>query len=212
MEDILDVYQQPYDPQRPVVCFDEKSKELHGTPHGALPPEPGRTACQDYEYDRNGTCNLFLAVEPLRGRRRVQVTARRTAVDVAEFLRQLVDEDYPEAKQIRLVSDNLNTHTVACLYERFTPAEARRIASKLEWHYTPEHGSWLNMAEVELSVLGRQCLNRRIADADTVVREVAAWEQERNAAQVTIEWQFTTADARVKLKRLYPELKVISST
>lgn len=212
MEDILDVYQQPYDPQRPVVCFDDKSKELHGTPSGALPPKPGKTACQDYEYERNGTCNLFLAVEPLRGRRRVQVTARRTAVDVAEFLRQLVDEDYPDAKQIRLVSDNLNTHTVACLYERFAPAEARRIASKLEWHYTPEHGSWLNVAEVELSVLGRQCLNRRIADVDTVVREVAAWEQERNTAQMTIDWQFTTADARVKLKRLYPELKVIGST
>lgn len=143
MEDILDVYQQPYDPHRPVVCFDEKSKELHGTPHGALPPKPGKTACQDYEYERTGTCNLFVAVEPLRGRRRVQVTARRTAVDVAEFLRQLVDEDYAEAEQIRLVSDNLNTHTVACLYERFAPAEARRIASKLEWHDTPEHGSWL---------------------------------------------------------------------
>ncbi len=212
MEDLLDVYQRPYDPQRPVVCLDECSKELHATPHGTLPPDAGKTACEDYEYERHGTRNLFLAVEPLRGWRKVRVTARRTALDFAEQLRQLVDDDYPTAERIVLVLDNLNTHTVACLYERFTPAEAQRIACKLEWHYTPEHGSWLNVAEIELSVLGRQCLNRRIGNADTLVREVAIWEQERNAAQVTIEWQFTTDDARVKLKRLYPELKVISST
>lgn len=212
MEDVLEVYQRPYDPQRPVVCFDEKSKELHATPQGALPIQPGKTACQDYEYARNGTRNLFLALEPLRGWRKVRVTERRTAVDMAEQLRQLVDEDYPDAEQIVLVTDNLNTHTPACLYERFVPQEARRIARKLEWHYTPEHGSWLNMAECELSVLARQCLNRRMADADTLVREATTWELTRNRAQVTIDWQFTTADARVKLKRLYPELKVTSST
>ena len=212
MEDVLEVYHRPYSPKQPVVCFDEKSKELHATPHGGLPIQPGKTACEDYEYERNGTCNLFLAVEPLRGWRKVRVTARRTAVDMAEQLRQLVDEDYPEAERIVLVTDNLNTHTPACLYERFAPDEARRIASTLEWHYTPEHGSWLNMAECELSVLARQCLNRRIADVDMLKRDVAAWEHERNAAQVTITWQFTTAEARIKLKHLYPELKVISST
>ncbi len=212
MEDILDLYQQPYDPHRPVVCFDEKSKELHGTPHGELPAAPGKTACEDYEYARNGTRNLFLAVEPLCGWRKVRVTERRTALDMAEQLRQLVDEDYPEAEQIVLVTDNLNTHTPACLYERFTPQEAHRIARRLEWHYTPEHGSWLNIAECELSVLARQCLNRRIADADILKRDVATWEHERNAVQATIDWQFTTADARIKLKRLYPELKVTGPT
>lgn len=212
MEDVLEVYRRPYDPKRPVVCFDETSKALHATPHGALPMQPGKTACEDYEYERNGTCNLFLAVEPLRGWRKVRVTERRTALDMAEQLRQLVDEDYPEAERIVLVTDNLNTHTSACLYERFTPDEARRIASKLEWHYTPEHGSWLNMAECELSVLARQCLNRRMADADILERDVAAWEHERNAAHVAITWHFTTAEARIKLKRLYPELKVTGST
>lgn len=211
MEDVLEVYERPYDPQRPVVCFDETSKELHTTPRGALPPAPGQTACQDYEYARHGTANVFLAVEPLRGWRKVCVTERRTALDVAEQLRQLVDEDYPDAELIVLVTDNLNTHTLACLYERFAPAEARRIAGKLEWHYTPEHGSWLNMAEVELSVLARQCLHRRIADASTLEREVAAWERERNALRATIDWQFTTTDARLKLKRLYPKLKVTGS-
>ena len=212
MEDVLDVYQRPYDPQHPVVCFDECSKELHATPHGTLPLQPGQTACEDYEYARNGTRNVFLVVEPLRGWRKVRVTERRTGVDMAEQLRQLVDEDYPAAERIVLVTDNLNTHTPACLYERFEPAEARRIARKLEWHYTPEHGSWLNMAECELSVLARQCLNRRMADAATLEHEVAVWEAERNAARGTIDWQCTTADARIQLKRLYPELKIISST
>ncbi len=212
MEDVLEVYQRPYDPQRPVICLDECSKELHATPQGDLPIQPGKTACLDYEYQRHGTRNLFLAVEPLRGWRKVRVTARRTAVDFAEQLRQLVEDDYPDAEQLVLVIDNLNTHTPACLYEQFEPEQARRIASKLEWHYTPEHGSWLNMAECELSVLMRQCLNRRIADADMLTREGVAWEQARNAAQVTIDWQFTTGDARVKLKRLYPERKVTNST
>ncbi len=212
MEDVLDVYQRPYNPQRPVVCFDECSKALHTTPRGTLPIQPGKTACEDYEYARNGTRNLFLAIEPLRGWRKVRVTERRTGVDMAEQLRQLVDEDYPDAEHIVLVTDTVNTHTPACLYERFEPAEARRIASKLEWHYTPEHGSWLNIAECELSVVACQCLNRRLADGATLEREVAAWEQTRNAAQVTIDWQFTTDNARIKLKRLYPELKVTGST
>lgn len=207
MKDVLDVYQRSYDPQRPVVCLDEKSKELRDTPRGTLPAAPGQEAREDYEYARHGTANLFLAVEPLAGRRSVRVTERRTAVDFAEQLRRLVDEDYPDVKQIVLVTDNLNTHRPACLYERFAPEEARRIARKIEWHYTPEHGSWLNMAECELSVLARQCLNRRIGNREMLVREVQAWEAERNAAQVTIDWQFTTADARIKLKRLYPVIK-----
>jgi len=212
MEDVLEVYQRPSDPQRPVICLDECSKELHATPHGALPIQPGQTACLDYEYQRNGTRNLFLAVEPLRGWRKVRVTERRTAVDFAEQLRHLVEDDYPDAEQLVLVTDNLNTHTPACLYEQFEPAQARRIASKIEWHSTPEHGSWLNMAECELSVLTRQCLNRRRADAEMLIRAAAAWEQMRNAAQVTIDWQFTTAEARIKLKRLYPALKTHNSS
>lgn len=207
MEDVLDVYARPYDPKRPQVCFDECSKELHSTPRGSLPIEAGQPQRQDYEYERHGTANLFVLVEPLAGRRRVAVTERRTASDVADQLKILVDQDYPEAEQIVLVCDNLNTHGPACLYERFAPQEARRIAQKLEWHYTPEHGSWLNMAEIELSALARQCLNRRIPDQEMLAREAAAWEQERNTAQVTIRWQFTSEGARVKLSRLYPVVK-----
>jgi hypothetical protein len=212
MEDVLAVYQRPYNAKRPVVCLDEKSKELHGTPRGGLSMRPGRPPRQDYEYARQGVCNLFLSVEPLRGQRRVRVTDRRTADDFAEQLRLLVDEDYPEAEAFVLVTDNLNTHTPACLYECFEPAEARRIASKLEWHYTPEHGSWLNIAECELSVLSRQCLDRRIPDQLTLIAEVAAWQHKRNAAQVTVDWHFTAEDARLKLKRLYPVLKEQIST
>jgi transposase len=212
MEDVLDVYQRPYDSQRPVVCLDEKSKELRDTPRGALSAVPGQEAREDYEYARHGTANLFLAVEPLAGRRTVRVTERRTAQDFAAQLRRLVDEDYADAERLVLVTDNLNTHRPACLYERFAPEEARRIARKIEWHYTPEHGSWLNVAECELSVLARQCLNRRIADCATLVREVQAWEAERNAVEATIDWQFTTADARTKLKRLYPVIKEQNST
>ncbi len=212
MEDVLDVYRRPYNPARPVVCVDEASKALHSTPQGELPPQPGKTAWQDYEYAGHGTANLFLAVEPLRGWRRVRITERRTAVDFAEELQHLVDVDYPAAEGIVLVIDNLNTHTPACLYERFDPAEARRIASKLEWHYTPEHGSWLNIAESELAILTSQCLRRRIPDQETLRWEVTAWQHKRKAAQVTIDWQFTTVDARMKLKRLYPELKSQSST
>lgn len=208
MEDVLDVYARPYDPCHPVVSLDEKSKALHTTPRGCQPATPGQLARQDYAYARQGVCNLFLAFEPLRGYRKVQVTDRRTALDLAEQLRRLIEEDYADAEKIVLVTDNLNTHTPACLYERFAPAHARYLASKLEWHYTPEHGSWLNVAECELSVLARQCLDRRIPDKASLAQEVHAWESERNAAHVTVEWQFTTDDARIKLKRLYPVLKV----
>ncbi len=207
MEDVLDVYHRPYDPRRPQVCLDEKSKELHSTPRGSLSPEPGQPLRQDYEYERHGVCNLFLAFEPLRGRRKVRVTDRRTKQDFAEQLRLLADEDYPEAERIVLVVDNLNTHGPGALYERFTPEEAHRLAAKFEWHYTPEHGSWLNVAECELAVLTRQCLDQRIPDKDTLIREVAAWETRRQRASVKVDWQFTTADARIKLKRLYPIVK-----
>lgn len=207
MEDVLDVYQRPYDVQRPVVCLDETSKELRETPRGNLTLEPGQPERQDYEYTRHGVCNLFMAVEPLGGHRKVRVTDRRTAQDFAEQLRVLVEEEYPDAEVIVLVTDNLNTHKPACLYERFEPAQARHIASKLEWHYTPEHGSWLNIAECELSVLNRQCLDRRISDKSALEHEVAAWETQRNAAYVKVDWQFTTSEARIKLKRLYPILK-----
>ena len=207
MEDVLDVYARTYDAKRPLVCLDEASKELHDTPWGTLPMKSGHLQRQDYEYARNGVCNLFLAIEPLRGRRKVRVTDRRTAQDFAEQLRILVDEDYPDADMLVLVVDNLNTHGPACLYECFEPAEARRIAQKIEWHYTPEHGSWLNIAECELSVLNSQCLRRRIPDKASLIREVSAWEQRRNAAHAGVDWQFTAADARIKLKRLYPVLK-----
>ena len=207
MEDVLDVYARPYDAKRPLVCLDEASKELHDTPRGTLPLEPGQPHRQDYEYERHGVCNLFLSIEPLSGRRKVRVTDRRTAQDFAEQLRVLVDEDYPDADMVVLVVDNLNTHGPACLYERFEPATARHISTKLEWHHTPEHGSWLNIAGCELSVLARQCLNQRLPDKAALIREVAAWEQRRNAAYAGVDWQFTAADARIKLKRLYPVLK-----
>jgi hypothetical protein len=207
MEDILALYAAPYEAERPVVCIDEKSKELHSTPHGQIALEPGSGARQDYEYQRNGTANLFLSIEPLAGRRRVRVTDRRTSADFADELRILSDEDYPEADVIRLVADNLNTHGAWCLYERFEPAEARRIASRFEWHYTPEHASWLNVAELELSVFARQCLNRRIEDKDKLIREAATWNADRNARHKAIDWQFTAENARVKLKRLYPIVK-----
>lgn len=212
MEDVLAVYVRPYNPKRPVVCLDESSKELHGTPRGSLPMASGQPLREDYEYERHGVCNLFLAIEPLAGRRKVRVTDRRTAQDFAEQLRALVDEDYADAEVIVLVVDNLNTHGPACLYERFEPAEARRIAEKIEWHYTPEHGSWLNVAECELSVLASQCLSRRIPDKPTLVREIAAWEARRHAAQGSVDWQFTAEDARIKLRRLYPVLKEQNAT
>lgn len=207
MEEVLAVYARPYDPRRPLLCVDEASKELHADGRPAQAAAPGRPARQDYEYVRHGTGNLFVWVEPLVGQRGVQVTAQRTSVDFAELVRYLVEEQYPEADQLVLVVDNLNTHGPWALYEAFPPEQAQRIAEKIEWHYTPEHGSWLNMAEIEIGVLRGQCLDRRIADRATLAAEVAAWVEERNAAQVTIDWQFTTAEARIKLKRLYPVRK-----
>jgi len=204
MEDVLDVYHRSYDPRFPVICLDETSKQLVGEVRPALAMEPGKPERFDSRYRRNGTCNLFLACEPLRGWRHVAVTSRRTKLDFAEFLRRLIDVHYPEAEQIVLVLDNLNTHTPGSLYEAFEPAEAKRLCDRLEIHHTPKHGSWLNIAECELSVLSAQCTDRRLADEDALRREVAAWEQERNAKQVTVDWQFTTDDARTKLKRLYP--------
>jgi hypothetical protein len=205
MEDILDVYERPYDPARPVICIDEKPKQLLGTPNGSIPAAPGRRERIDSEYERNGKINIFAWIEPLTGRRSADVTDRRTAVDFAEQLKDITDT-YSDAEKIVLVSDNLNTHCAASLYERYEPAEAHRIANKIEWHYTPEHGSWLNIAEIELSILSRQCLNRRIADKNILLREVSAYNQWRNHTPTTIDWQFTTADARIKLKRLYPKI------
>lgn len=207
MEDVLDVYQRPYDPKRPVVALDEASKELRATPRGSLALEPGQPIRQDYEYERHGVANLFLAIEPLRGCRSVRVAERRTKRDFAKQLSLLSDVDYPDADLIVLVVDNLNTHGPGALYETFEPAEAHRLAARFEWHYTPEHGSWLNVAECELSVLAAQCLDRCIPDRDTLTREVAAWEARRNKACVKVVWQFTTADARIKLRRLYPVIK-----
>jgi hypothetical protein len=204
MEDVLAVYERPYDPKHPVVCVDETNKTLHDTPHGIVPIESGQPQRQDYEYDRNGKANIFMAVEPLAGKRQVSVTDQRTNQDFAEFLRYLSDETYPDVEAIVLVTDNLNTHTPACFYERFEPVEARRLTQRFEWHYTPEHGSWLNMAEIELSILSRQCTNRRISNKETLIEEVSAWEHDRNNVNVQIDWQFTAADARIKLKRLYP--------
>jgi hypothetical protein len=208
MEDVIEVYHRPRDPERPVVCVDEGGKQLVGDVRPPLPVRAGSPAKEDYEYVRNGVANLFLAFEPLAGRRVVEVTERRTAVDFARFLKHLLDVVYPSARRLVLVTDNLNTHGTGSLYEAFEPAEARRLAERIEWHYTPKHGSWLNMAEIELSVLARQCLDRRIPDRETLAREVAAWETKRNAAEVVADWQFTTADARVKLKRLYPTIQL----
>jgi transposase len=207
MEDVLEVYHRPHDPRRPVVCLDERSKTLRETPRGSLPARPGQGTRQDYEYRRHGTCNVFLSVEPLTGKRQVSVTQRRTLLDFADQLRLLSDDLYADADKIVLVVDNLNTHTPAALYERFAPSQARRLASRFEWHFTPEHGSWLNMAECELSVLSRQCLNRRLATIEDVTRETAAWQARRSQLNATIRWHFTTADARIKLRRLYPEIK-----
>lgn len=211
LEDTLEVYQRPYDAHRPLVCFDEATKQLVKEVRGPLPAAPGRLERSDYEYERNGTGNLFMMCEPLVGQREVLVTERRTAVDYATAIQHLVDICYPQAEKIILVQDNLNTHKLASLYEAFPPEEARRLIAKLEVHYTPKHGSWLNMAEVELGVLRRQCLDCRIPDLATLVHGVTAWQRDRNAAQVKVNWQFTTADARVKLKRLYPILEPVKS-
>ena len=204
MEDVLDLYAEPYDPQRPVVCFDETSTQLLAETRPALPPRPGVPLRQDYEYRREGTRNLFLACEPLAGWRQVAVTERRTMQDFARQMRWLADEAYPEAEVIRVVLDNLNTHRTASLYETFPAEEARRIARRLEFHYTPKHGSWLNMAEIEFSVLSRSCLKQRLPSEEALRREVDALVTERNAAKATINWRFNTRDARYKLRRLYP--------
>jgi hypothetical protein len=204
MEDVLEVYHRPYDEARPLVCLDEASKQLVGEVIEPIPAEPGQPERFDYEYIRNGTANLFMVTMPLTGWRAVHVTERRTALDFAEVVRWLVEEVHEEAEKVVLVMDNLNTHKLASLYEAFPPERARRIADRLEIHHTPKHGSWLNMAEIELSVLSRQCLDRRIESAEDLRREVEAWEEDRNERMVGIEWQFTTADARIKLHRLYP--------
>lgn len=212
MEDVLEVYHRPYDPRYPQVCLDELNKQLFREVRTPLPMRhrPGKggdPARYDHEYERNGTANLFLAFEPLTGWRHVDVTERRTRVDFARVIRSLVDEHFPEAERIVLVMDNLNTHNLGSLYEAFAPAEARRLAEKLEIHHTPKHGSWLDMAEIELSALSRECLDRRLPDLPTLTHEVAAWETIRNAAECTVDWQFTTGDARVKLKSLYPSIQ-----
>jgi DDE superfamily endonuclease len=207
MEDVLDVYCLGYDPRWPQVCMDEQSRQLIKETRTPLAAAPGKPQREDYEYERNGTANLFMFVEPLTGWRQVTVTERRTAVEWAHQIRDLVDVHYPQAERIRLVMDNLNTHKVASLYEAFAPAEARRIAQRLEIHHTPKHGSWLNMAEIELSALTQQCLDRRIPDIDTLRRETTVWATERNARQKGVDWRFTTPDARIKLKRLYPQIQ-----
>ena len=206
MEDILEVYHRPHDPEYPVVCLAETSKQLIAETRVPIAAKPGRPARYDYEYERNGTANLFMLFAPLEGWRHVEVTDRHTALDYARLLRQLSDEYFPGVAQIVLVQDNLNTHKPASLYEAFPAAEARRLVERFEWHYTPKHGSWLDLAESELSVLSRQCLDRRIPDKQTLTDEVAAWQTERNKKHATADWQFTTAHARVRLKRLYPSL------
>jgi len=206
MEDVLDVYQRPYDPKRPQLCLDEASKQLLGEVREPIPMQPGQPEREDYEYQRHGTANLFMVSEPLQGQRHVKVTDQRTRVDWAHVIKEVVDVHYPEAEIIVLVVDNLNTHGPASLYEAFEPAEAKRLADKLEIHDTPKHGSWLNMAEIELSVMGRQCLAQRIPDKGMLTAEAAAWEERRNQHSIRIDWRFTTADARIKLKRLYPSI------
>jgi hypothetical protein len=206
MEDVLDVYTRPHDPARPLVCLDETSKQLVAETRKPEAMQPGQPARHDDEYKRNGVANIFMLFAPLEGWRHVEVTARRTAIDYAEILRDLADIHFPQAEKIVLVQDNLNTHSPASLYEAFEPAQARRIIERFEWHYTPKHGSWLNLAESELAVLSSQCLHRRIPDAATRAREVAAWRTRRNSHNAKASWHFTSADARVKLKSLYPSL------
>jgi len=207
MEDVLEVYKRSYDPRHPVVCLDETSKQLIGEVQTPVPAAPGQVAQYDYEYVRNGVANIFMICEPVAGKRNVEVTDRRTKKDYAECLRRIADELYPQAERIVLVQDNLNTHSPASLYEAFEPAQAKRLADRFEFHYTPKHGSWLDMAEIELGILGRQCLARRIDKVDDLRREAKAWETARNAARTKVNWQFTTADARIKLRRLYPSIE-----
>jgi hypothetical protein len=204
MEDTLEVYHRPYNEKFPMVCLDETNRQLIAETRRAIPAKPGQNKRIDYEYRRNGVVNLFMMFEPLKARRHVKVMDRRTRKDFAACIRELVDVHYADAEKIVLVLDNLNTHSEGSLYEAFEPAEARRLAEKLEIHYTPKHGSWLNMAEIEIGVLSRQCLSKYIESKERMIAEVAAWERQRNEANATVDWQFRTADARVKLKRLYP--------
>jgi hypothetical protein len=206
MEDVLEVYHRPHDPDRPLVCLDETSKQLVAETRTPLPMRPGQPARHDYEYERNGTANLFMMFAPLEGWRYVKVTERRTAVDFAHVLKELSDSHFASAAKIVLLQDNLNTHAPSSLYEAFPPAEARRLVERFEWHYTPKHGSWLNLAESQLAVLSGQCLGRRIPDRQMLEREVAAWVERRNTHNAKADWRFTTADARIKLKTLYPVL------
>ena len=206
MEDVLEVYQRPFDVSRPLVCLDEAAKQLVGETRAALAAEPGKPRRVDAEYRRCGTASVFMLNAPLVGRRHVRVREQRTRIDFAEVVRELCDELYPQAEKIVLVMDNLNTHNIASLYEAFRPPEARRLAEKLEIHYTPKHGSWLNMAEIELSVLSRQCMHAYFETLELLARAIAKWERERNARKAGIDWRFTTNDARVKLKRLYPSI------
>ena len=204
MEDVLEVYHRPYNKGFPMVCLDETNRQLIAESRKAIPAKPGQKKRVDYEYRRNGVVNLFMMFEPLKARRHVKVMDQRTRKDFAECVRELVDVYYPDTEKIVLVLDNLNTHSEGSLYEAFEPAEARRLAEKLEIHYTPKHGSWLNMAEIEIGVLSRQCLSKYIESKERMIAEVRAWQQERNKAGTTVDWQFTTADARIKLKKLYP--------
>jgi len=206
MEDVLEVYSRPYDSEYPVVCMDEASKQLVKEVRAPILVESGRVEKYDSEYERNGTANIFMMCEPLKGKRFTSVTDRRTKVDWAHEIKKLVDKHYPKTKKIILVSDNLNTHTGSSLYEAFAPEEAKRILNRLEFHFTPKHGSWLNIAEIELSHLSRQCLNRRIPDQKTLSKEIAAWTSRRNGGDAIVNWRFTTKDARIKLKKLYPEI------
>jgi hypothetical protein len=207
MEDVIQTYLRPYDPRYPVVCFDEACKQLFGEVRPAQRPQQSRVARIDYEYERKGVCHQLLLCEPLRGWRHVKVTERRTRRDYAECMRELVDLHYPQARQIRLVQDNLNTHDGASLYEAFSPAEARQLLNKIEFHYTPKHGSWLNMAETEINIMNSQCLNRRMDSQSLIATEVTAWEERRNRAEARIHWTFTLAAARRKLRRVYPSIE-----
>jgi len=204
MEDVLEVYRRPRDPNKPLLCIDESSKQLTLETRTPIPMQPGQLRREDHEYERNGTVNIFMMFAPLEGWRHVEVTDRRTAIDYARLLKRASDVDFPNAEKILLVQDNLNTHNWSSLYEAFPADEARRLVERFEWHYTPKHGSWLDMAESELGALTKQCLDRRIPDKKTIIKEIAAWERERNKNKTKADWQFTTADARVKLKRLYP--------
>jgi len=206
MEDILEVYTQPYDPQRPLLCMDEVPQQLLMESRDPIPAEPGQPQRVDYEYERKGVADLFMLFDPLAGQRHVEITDQRRRVEWAQVMRLVSEELYPEAEKIVVVMDNLNTHSPASFYEAFEPDEAQRLAHRFEFHFTPKHGSWLNMAEIELSALARQCLGRRIPDKETLIREVRAWEQERNGRVVKVDWRFTTSDARIKLRHLYPKM------